>query len=195
MSFWTVLEGGQIMPGTKTRGQKLSARFGRWLASCRKNVSVDKSCPISPDAHICARGGHISIGKNSSVALGACVQGEVHIGENVSVQLYSVLVGYPEAAITVGDNVRIAGHCMMVSANHRFDDPDTPIRLQGMKCAPITIEDDVWIASRVNITAGVTIGRGSVIGAGAVVTKDVPPYSIMAGVPARCIGHRGDKKE
>ena len=60
-------------------------------------------------------------------------------------------------------------------------------------CA-IVIEDDVWVAARVNITAGVTIGKGSVLAAGAVVTRDVPPYSVVAGVPARVIARRGIRK-
>ena len=105
-----------------------------------------------------------------------------------------MLVGYPQAGVTIGNDVRIAAHCMMVSANHRFADPDMPIRKQGLDFGPITIEDDVWIGSRVNILAGVTVGRGSVIGAGAVVTKDVPPMSVMVGVPARKIGERGKEK-
>lgn len=61
---------------------------------------------------------------------------------------------------------------------------------QGLSLAPITVEDDVWIGSRVNIMAGVTVGRGSVIGAGAVVTHDVPPYSVCVGCPARVIKNR-----
>ena len=140
---------------------------------------------------ICAREGDIRIGEGSSIAPGACIQGKVHIGQNCSIQAYTMLVGYPRAAVTIGNDVRIAAHCMMVSANHRFADPDTPIRKQGLDFGPIVIEDDVWIGSRVNVLAGVTIGHGSVIGAGAVVTKDVPPMCVMAGVPARKIGERG----
>jgi acetyltransferase-like isoleucine patch superfamily enzyme len=79
---------------------------------------------------------------------------------------------------------------MMIAANHVFSDPDRPIHSQGLDHAPITIEDDVWIGGRVNVVAGVTVGRGSVIGAGAVVTKDVPPYSVAVGVPARVIKSR-----
>ncbi len=194
MSIWTVIEGGMSMPGTKTRGQRFASWVGRRRAARRKGVHIDKTCPISPEAKICARGGEIEIKAHSSVAAGACVQGSVSIGENCSVQMYTVICGYKESPIRIGNNVRIAAHCMMVSANHRFDDPDRPIRTQGMKYAPIVIEDDVWVASRVNIMAGVTIGKGSVLGAGAVVTKDVPPYSIMAGVPAKKIGTRGEKK-
>lgn len=183
------------MPAGNTWGQRLSGRWGRWLAVCRKNVRIHPSCRISPEAKICARDGEITIGEQSTVAAGACVQGSVHIGRNTSIQMYTVVCGYKRAPIRIGDNVRIAAHGMMVSGNHRFADRDRPIRLQGMDCAPIVIEDDVWIAARVNIMAGVTVGRGSVLAAGAVVTHDVPPYSIMAGVPARCIGMRGEIRD
>lgn len=194
MSIWTILENGMIMPAQKTRGQRLACRVGLFLASRRHGVSIHPSCLISPEAKICARDGQIRIGANSSVACGAAIQGSVTMGENCSVQMNSILCGYPDAPIQIGDDVRIAANCMMVSANHRFDEVEKPIRTQGLRFAPIVIEDDVWVASRVNIMAGVRVGRGSVLAAGAVVTKDVPPMSIMAGVPARRIGIRGQAK-
>ncbi len=194
MSIWTVIEGGMSMPSQKSAGQRFAAWVGRRLAAMRRGVTIHPTCLISPEAKICARDGTIQIGARSSVAAGACVQGSVSIGENCSVQMYTVICGYPEAPIRIGNGVRIAAHCMMVSADHRFDDPGRPIRSQGLKYAPIVIEDDVWVASRVNIMAGVTIGRGCVLAAGAVVTRDAPPYSVMAGVPARRIGVRGEKR-
>ncbi len=90
----------------------------------------------------------------------------------------------------IGDDVRIAPHAMIIAANHVFDDSDRPISAQGLRSAPIVIEDDVWIGGRVSIMAGVTIGRGSVLAAGAVVTKDVPPGVVVGGVPARTIKQR-----
>ena len=105
------------------------------------------------------------------------------------------MVGYgdpgdTEGLIKIGNNVRIAPNVMIISANHVFDNTDIPICEQGMDVKPITIEDDVWVAGRVNIMAGVTIGKGSVIGAGSVVTKDIPPYSVAVGVPAKVIKTR-----
>jgi acetyltransferase-like isoleucine patch superfamily enzyme len=195
-AMWNWLEGGKSMPGGGTWGQRLTAWVGYHLAAHRRNVSIDRSCLIHPEARICPRSGRIAIGRRCIVALGALIQGNVSIGDDCSVQAYGNIVGYGDAddtrgPITIGNNVRIAAFCVMISANHRFDDPDTPIRGQGMDPGPITIEDDVWIGARVNVLAGVTIGRGSVIGAGAVVTKDVPPYSVAVGVPAKVIGRRG----
>ena len=71
-----------------------------------------------------------------------------------------------------------------------FKDVEKPMREQGFKFGVIHIEDDVWIAAQCTILAGVTIGRGSVIAAGSVITKDVPPYSIVGGVPGKVIGTR-----
>ena len=117
------------------------------------------------------------------------------LGENCSVQYNTLMIGYGnpgenQGMIKVGNNVRIAPNVMIISANHVFDNTDIPICKQGMDVKPITIEDDVWVAGRVNIMAGVTIGKGSVIGAGSVVTKDIPPYSVAVGVPAKVIKTR-----
>jgi acetyltransferase-like isoleucine patch superfamily enzyme len=65
-----------------------------------------------------------------------------------------------------------------------------PMRNQGVRREFIRVEDDCWIASHAVVLAGVTVGRGSIVAAGSVVTKNVPPYSIVAGVPARVVGRR-----
>jgi acetyltransferase-like isoleucine patch superfamily enzyme len=71
-----------------------------------------------------------------------------------------------------------------------FTDPNKKIREQGFNFKGIRIEDDCWLGSGVKVLDRVTIGRGSIIGAGAVVTKDIPPYSIAVGVPAKVIDSR-----
>jgi acetyltransferase-like isoleucine patch superfamily enzyme len=75
-------------------------------------------------------------------------------------------------------------------SNHVFEDPKTPIRLQGIRAEGIIIKDDVWLGTGVRVLDGITIGKGSIVGAGAVVTKDVPDYAIVTGVPARVTGWR-----
>ena len=85
----------------------------------------------------------------------------------------------------------IASFVSMYAANHNFEDPNIPIRDQGMTTkGGIKIEDDVWIGTHVVILDGITIGKGSVISAGSIVTQDVEPYSIVAGVPAKIIRYR-----
>ena len=79
----------------------------------------------------------------------------------------------------------------IITRNHRFDRTDIPMMEQGFEEErPVYIGNDVWIGDRALILPGVHIGDGSIIAAGAVVTKDVPPYSIVAGVPARKIRDR-----
>ena len=195
MSFWSYIEKGNSIPNKKTAGGRFSCWVGRKIACRHKRVHIDKSAKISPDCRIHPRKGEIFIGKDCSVAPNAVLQGNIQIGENCSVQYNTLMIGYgnpgdAKGLIKIGNNVRIAPNVMIISANHVFDNPDIPICNQGMNIKPITIEDDVWVAGRVNIMAGVTIGKGSVIGAGSVVTKDIPPYSVAVGAPAKVIKQR-----
>jgi acetyltransferase-like isoleucine patch superfamily enzyme len=116
---------------------------------------------------------------------------KVKIGNGVAVNYYTTIVAFD--CITIGDDVLIGPYVLIHSGNHRFDDLSVPIRLQGHLQASIHIEDDVWIGAHAVILKGVTIGRGAVVAAGAVVNRDVEPYTIVAGVPAKKIGERGRK--
>ena len=193
MSLWSLIDGGASMADASTSGQRLALWVGRRMATRHPGVSVGPGGRIHPDARVHPRQGTITFGRNCQLAPGAIVQGNVRLGDDCSVQAYAVLVGYgaaPEDGIMVGNGVRIAPHAMLIAADHVFDDPDAPIHQQGLRPRPIVIEDDVWVAGRVTITAGVRVGRGSVLGAGAVVTTDIPPYSVAVGVPARVIRSR-----
>jgi acetyltransferase-like isoleucine patch superfamily enzyme len=86
----------------------------------------------------------------------------------------------------------IASHTGIYANNHNFADLTRPMNSQGVTSKGIVIENDCWLGTGVKVLDGVRIGRGSIIGAGAVVTKDIPPYSIAVGVPAKVIGQRGD---
>lgn len=97
--------------------------------------------------------------------------------------------------ITIGEYVRVAPRVEIMTSNHVFDDPHTPIKLQGLSYGEVVVEDDVWIGIGSLIIPGVRIGKGAVIAGHAVVTKDVPPYAIVGGVPAKVIGRRGEKEE
>jgi acetyltransferase-like isoleucine patch superfamily enzyme len=92
--------------------------------------------------------------------------------------------------LTIGDDVSIAHSVSILTTNHNYADLDPPIRDQGVQERATTISDDVWIGCGSRILAGVTIGKGAVVAAGAVVTKDVEPYAVVGGVPARQIGSR-----
>jgi len=112
----------------------------------------------------------------------------IRIGRHVTINEGVFLDGF--GGLTIGDHCRIAHGCSFISEDHVFDDPDTPIWKQGKRASPIVIEEDVWCGCGVKVMRGVTIGRGSVIAAGSVVTKDIPPYSIAMGVPARVARQR-----
>ena len=108
------------------------------------------------------------------------------IGSNSGVGAWSAI-----GSIKIGDYVMMGTHCLIISQNHRFDDCTIPMCRQGFKeDRPVVIEDDVWIGSRVIILPGVIIEKGAIIGAGSVVTKNVKPYTIVGGNPAKFIRKR-----
>ena len=190
---WIWIDGGNSLPQDRTWGQKFALWCGRRLAQRHAHVEIDPTARISPEARIHPREGKIKIGPRCTIAAGTIVQGNVELGENCSVQTGSILIGYgtrEETGIRIGNNVRIAPFVQMIAANHRFDDTSRPITAQGLEHKPIVLEDDIWVAGRVVIMAGVTVGTGAILAAGAVVTKNVPPWAICGGVPARLIKSR-----
>lgn len=136
-------------------------------------------------------GGEIVMGERCEIHRGALLLsygGRIQIGNDCSVNPYSILYGH--GGLTLGNGVRIAAHTVIIPANHRFDDITRPIRQQPLSKKGITIEDDVWIGAGARILDGVVIHKGAIIGAGAVVTRDVPAFTVNAGVPCRVIADR-----
>lgn len=109
--------------------------------------------------------------------------GAVIIGDNTRIGIGNVVIG----PVTIGNNVILAQNIVLSGLNHGYQDPHTPIALQPCSVAQIVVEDDCWIGANSVITAGVTIGKHAVVAGGSVVTKNVPPYTIVAGNPARPI--------
>lgn len=118
--------------------------------------------------------------------------GSVTIGDRVEINdgLWIAGNAREDAFLSIGNDVLIGPFVVFHTGNHEFGSTDIPINRQGHKFAPIIVEDDVWIAARVTVLAGVTLGKGTVVAAGAVVTRSTEPYAIVAGVPARAIGKR-----
>ena len=106
--------------------------------------------------------------------------GDVLIGSRTRIGLSSVLIG----PVTIGNDVLLAQNIVVSGLNHGYKDVDQPISCQPVVTKKITIEDEVWIGANSVIVSGVTIGRHSVVAAGSVVTKDVPPYTVVVGNPA-----------
>jgi acetyltransferase-like isoleucine patch superfamily enzyme len=96
----------------------------------------------------------------------------------------------------MGNYVMIGPSLLITGNDHRFDQPGSAVIFSG-RPAPETcvIEDDVWFGARVTILMGIRVGRGAIVAAGAVVTRDVPPYTIVGGVPARPIRRRFDDED
>lgn len=133
------------------------------LENCGKNVNIESNATFSSK---------VTLEDYSGIGINAKIYGTCHIGRYVM----------------MGTDVTI------ITRNHRFDRTDIPMMEQGFgEERPVYIGNDVWIGDRVLILPGVHIGDGSIIAAGAVVTKNVPPYSIVAGVPARKIRDRFEK--
>ena len=129
----------------------------------------------------------VSFGKNVNVERGAVFGPLLEIGNNSGVGINCELYG----PVKIGDNVMMGPEVVVYTSGHRHDRTDIPMVEQGSdETREVTIGNDVWIGRRAMIMPGVTVGDGCVIGAGAVVTKDVPKYSIVGGVPAKVIKSR-----
>jgi len=111
---------------------------------------------------------------------------DVSIGNNVQINERSRL-----RSVIIGNNVMIAPEVYILHSGHIFESTEVPMRFQGEKHYPVTIiEDDVWIGARAIINAGKKIGKGSIVAAGSVITKDIEPFSIVGGNPAKLIKKR-----
>ena len=151
---------------------KLSRKFWTWyyrgiLKKVGKNFRVDTKLKITNP-------GLISFGNNC------------FIGANAIMLAHN-------APIVIGNNVIIAAETYMNTRNHRYDKTSIPINNQGYIYSPIVIEDDVWLGFRSIILSGVTVAKGTIVAANAVVTHNFPPFSVIAGVPAKVIMNRKDE--
>ena len=126
------------------------------------------------------------LGKKSVIESYCCINnavGDVTIGDYTRIGIHCTVIG----PVCIGNHVNLAQGITVTALNHNFTDANSMIDEQGISTKPVIIDDDVWIGANAVILPGITIGRHVVVAAGAVVTKDVPPYSLVAGVPARVI--------
>jgi len=161
---------------------RIHLEFARRRSFCR--------WPVHGNVLEMLREGRLELGEHvllePGVWLTAQAPARIRIGGgsflNLGVQVAAVEL------VEIGAHCMLANGCFVTDANHRFDDPQKPVPWQGFSSkGPTRIGDNVWFGANVVVTSGVTIGERSVIGANSVVTADVPPYSIAAGVPARVI--------
>lgn len=129
-------------------------------------------------------------GKYNMVSTASIRHGEnIYIGNNSSINHNCVLWAGINSKIIINDNVLLGPNVSIFSMNHSVDKNELMIN-QPWDEADVVIGNDVWIGCNSIILKGRTVGEGAVIAAGAVITKDVLPYTIVAGNPARVIGHR-----
>jgi len=201
---------------TMIRSAGRSLRHSWWR---NRLASLGSAADIQPTAHF-EYAGSISIGRNCRIPRQTLLRANterdtgIRIGNHVSI-LENVLINanrghvaigdhswigpgsivYGNGGVNIGNNVMIASHCVINTVSHHTSRTDIPMNRQGTYCNPVTIDEDVWIGTSAVILQGVCIGRGSIIGAGAVVTRDIPPFSIAVGLPARVIACRKSTAE
>lgn len=157
-------------------------RFYKWG---RLSILTKPDLLINPN--------QISIGRKVEIRKGSRIEAigkpsnvpKLIIGDGTSIHNY-FHCGAAESVI-IGKNVLIAGRVYITDHDHVFDSATIPPIFSGLNVAPVSIGDEVWIGEGAAILKGVSIGRRSVIGANAVVTKNIPPFSIAVGVPAKVI--------
>ncbi|AYG61279.1 acyltransferase [Rhizobium jaguaris] len=156
-------------------------------------LKISRRTKVPPSATIIWKDGSVRIGEKAFLRRGIVIdaqRGSIDMGRSVSLNDYAILLG--RGGITIGNDVRIAAHAMVISFDHNFDDPTQTIRMQGVTKKPIVIEDDVWIGAGAKILGGSHISKGCVIGANAVLKGKTEPYGVYAGAPARLIKRRGE---
>ncbi len=154
-----------------------------------EDVVIDPGAFVAESARIFAEPHRtVRIAKGASVAADAFVHGPVELGEGASLNVRVVVDG-GRAGVHIGAHTRIASGAALYAFDHGIDAGarvvDQPVRSRGIR-----IGSDVWIGANAGVTDGVTIGDHAVVAMGAVVTRDVVPWAIVAGVPARPIGDR-----
>ncbi len=127
----------------------------------------------------------VKIGKGSTIHMYARFYNpkNIVIGEDTIIGEFAVLDGRDK--LVIGNHVDIASEVMIYNSEHNINDPHFLAITE-----PVVIEDYVFVGPRAIILPGVKIGKGAIVAAGAVVTKDVPPFAIVGGVPAKIIGER-----
>ena len=113
--------------------------------------------------------------------------GKIYLGDNCN---FNGMCIQGNGTVIIGDNFHSGIECMMVTQNHDYDTGDYIPYGTGFDYKTIVIEDNVWLGNRVTITGNVRIGEGAIVAAGAVVCKDVPPFAIVGGNPAKIIKYR-----
>jgi acetyltransferase-like isoleucine patch superfamily enzyme len=158
-----------------------------------ETIRIAGGCFVAPEARLFGEPGRgIEIGPGCAIGADVFMHGPITLERDVSVNARAALDGGARG-ITVGAGTRIASGACLYAFDHGLD-PARPVREQPVTSRGIRIGADVWIGANAGITDGVTVGDHAVVGMGAVVTRDVPDWAVVGGVPARLLGDRRNWK-
>lgn len=185
----------------KTFYKKLFASLGRGAIfgpgltlRCPGQITLGDNFVADGNVVLDAKGSDSSIEVGDAVFLGkntifSCASASIKLGNEVSIGPNSYIRA-SRGPLKMGSYITIGAHTVIISGNPDHKRLDIPMMKQEGSAKGIAIGDDVWMGVGVRVIDGVNIGNGCVIGAGAVVTKDIPDYSIAAGVPAKVMASR-----
>lgn len=176
--------------------QATLTNYFRYWQLIVQGIDIHPTCDIAPQVLVSlgfGKGspGHIQIAEHVTLGQGVVLDswgGNIILQKSVFLGPYVVIYGH--GGVMIKQNTLIAMHCRILSSNHMVPSQDILIRSQPDILLPTKIGQDVWLGAGVTVLGGVTIGDGCVVGAGAVVTKDLPPYSIALGIPAKVVRMR-----
>jgi len=175
---------------TKYRALAKYITYIRGVVYQYKFKSVGKKCSIGKNVKIASLDNNFHLDNRVTLRSNVIIagKGSLHIGSGTSINESSIIAC--TESVKIGKNVMLAPRCYILDVDHAYEDKKTPISKQGYKTSPVKIEDGVWLGAQVVVTRGVTIEKGAIVAANSVVTKDIPAYSIAAGVPAKVIKQR-----
>lgn len=196
---WQVLRGLFLKPFLKSSagiiflGRRVKVKHAYQL-SAGKNLILDDNVSINAlSVNGIKLGNHVSIAGDSILFCTGIIAQKgtgIIIGDRTGIGARAFIAG--QGGVTIGNDVITGPNIQVFSENHNFNDSSLTIKEQGVTRQPTVIGNNCWLGGGITILAGVTIGDGCVIAAGSVVTKSVPPNSIVAGIPAKVIKTRGE---
>lgn len=168
--------------------------FGKHvMLRCPSRISLGSHVNVDDGVVLDAKGDKSTIEIGDRILIGrntifSCHDASIRLGSFLSVGPGCVISS--RSRVEIGSYVQIGAGTQLMAGSHTYEDPEKPSILQARVSKGIIVEDNVWLGNASIILDGVTVGRNSIVGAGSVVSKDVPPYSMVLGNPARVIAKR-----
>ena len=160
--------------------------FARYFPKYPKHIIGKKMRGIACKFIFRKSGNNINVERMAYFGTGK----NIEIGSNSGIGIGAKIFGCDIGEVIIGNNVMMSPDVVILTMGHKYDNIEIPMCNQGAFDTTVVIDDDVWIGIKAIILPGIKIGKGAIVGAGAVVTKDVLPYSVVGGVPAKVIKSR-----